>query len=285
VAAGGRLWHADGMSHAPHPDAGTDEPRAPTSEVWATLTDEQRQRVRATLVPIPRSQMPPVGDPHINAERIAESSLGGWFRRRGRRAYIGRGITVYYPGERRFAPDFFVVFDVPEGERITWVVDHEGRGLDFALEILFDGDRKKDLERNVEWFARLGIPEYFVFDARRVSLHGYRLGDRPGVYTPIIPQGGRWRAPHLGAELGLQNGRLRFYLDGALLPIADEIEAALEDALNEALLRAEEQARQTAQAQARAEEEARRAAAVQARADALESEVEALRAELARLKG
>lgn len=255
----------------PPPDAGTDEPMAPTSEVWATLNDAQRQRVLATLVPIPRSQMPPVGDPLINAERIAESSLGGWFRRRGRRAYIGRGITVYYPGERRFAPDFFVVFDAPEDERITWVVDHEGRGLDFALEILFDGDRKKDLDRNVEWFARLGVPEYFVFDARRVSLHGYRLGDRPGVYTPVIPQGGRWRAPHLGAELGLQNGRLRFSLDGALLPIADEIEAALEDALNEALLRAEEQARQTALAQARA--------------DALESEVEALRAELARLKG
>ena len=77
MAAGGRLWHDDAMSDAPPPDAGTDEPMAPTSEVWATLNDAQRQRVLATLVPIPRSQMPPVGDPHINAERIAESSLGG----------------------------------------------------------------------------------------------------------------------------------------------------------------------------------------------------------------
>lgn len=260
------------------------EPMAPPTEVWQQMTDAERRRVLATLTPIPEELMPPVGDPHINAERIAESSLGGWFRRRGRRAYIGRGITVYYPRERRFAPDFFVVFDVLEGERITWVVDHEGRGLDFALEILFDGDRKKDLERNVVWYARLGIPEYFVYDARKGSIHGWRLEPGRSVYTPVVPQGGRWRAPHLGAELGLEGGRLRFYLDGARLPIADEIEEALAAALDRALQRAEDEARRAEDEFRRAEDEARRAEDEARRADALAAEVAALRAELERLK-
>lgn len=245
---------------------------APPTEVWRRMTPEERARVLATLVPIPEEAMPPIGDPHIEAERVAESSVGGWFRRRGRRVYLGRSITVFYPDEPRFAPDFFVVFDVPEGQRMTWVVDQEGKGLDFVLEIHYGGDRKKDLERNVERYARLGIPEYFVYDARRQHIHGWHIGEWPGRYVPIVPQAGRWRAAHLGADLGLKDGRLRFYVDGALLPIADEIEAELSAALNHALERADEEAR-------RAEEQTARADELAARVAALEAELARLRAE------
>src|SRR5262245_19781158 len=118
------------MAIHPTPEEDPHGPIAPTEEAWARLTPEERARLVKTLTPIPEELMPPIGDQHINAERIAESSLGGWFRRRGRKAYIGRGITVYYPGHRRFAPDFFVVFDALEGERTTWVVSQEGKGLD-----------------------------------------------------------------------------------------------------------------------------------------------------------
>ncbi len=278
------------MADRTAPEAPSTEPRAPSTEVWRTLTVEQRARVIATLEPIPTEAMPPIGDPHIDAERLAESAVGGWLRRRGRRAYLGRSITVYYPDEPRFAPDFFVVFDVPEGQRMTWVVDHEGRGLDFVLEIHYGGDRKKDLERNVEWFARLGIPEYFVFDARARHIYGWQRGEH-GRYVPIVPQAGRWRAAHLGAELGLREGRLRFYVDGALLPIADEIEAELSAAMNDAMRRAEDEARRAEDEARRAEDEARRAeedarrAEEEAhRAEALALRVAALEAELARLR-
>jgi hypothetical protein len=57
----------------------------------------------------------------------AADALGNWFRAKRRRAYIGRGITVYYPERQRFAPDLFVVLDAEPGPRRTWVVNREGR--------------------------------------------------------------------------------------------------------------------------------------------------------------
>src|SRR5206468_6940193 len=51
----------------------------------------------------------------------------------------------------------------------------EGKGLDFVLEVLHRGDRKKDLVENVERYARLRIPEYFIYDRARQQINGYRL--------------------------------------------------------------------------------------------------------------
>ena len=65
------------------------------------------------------------------------------------------------------------------GERATvrdkWVVSAEGKGLDWVLEVHVGGDRKKDAERNVARYARLGIPEYFLYDGASNRLTAYRL--------------------------------------------------------------------------------------------------------------
>lgn len=261
-------------------------PLCPSRAAWDALTPAEREAWRTRLGPMPLEAQPPIGDPHIDAERLVEDAMGGWFKRRGRRAYIGRGVTVYYPEAPRFAPDFFVVLDAEPGQRTSWVVVHEGRGLDFVLEIHYAGDRQKDMIENVERYARLGIPEYFVFDVRRGTLRGWRLGDEPGAYVPLMPQRGRWLAPNLGVELGLVNGQLRFWVEGNLLPLREEIEDALAKALDTAIVRAEEEiaaARAATAAEAeRAAVEAERAAAEKTRADALEKELVALRAELAK---
>lgn len=252
-------------------EAAAQAPRAPTSAAWTAMTAAERDAVVATLGPMPRAGQPPVGDPHINAERIAEDSLDGWFRRRHIKAYIGRGLTVYYPDEPRFEPDLFVVFDVEPGERISWVVDREGRGLDFVLEILFAGDRKKDTVENVSRYARLGVPEYFVYDIKLGRINAWRLEPGRAEYTPIVGQHGRWRSEVLDLELGLVDGTLRFFVGPALLQLTREINASLGQALDAAMARAQ-------QAQEAAAEEAR----LRAEADA---EVARLRAELARLRG
>ena len=83
--------------------------------------------------------------------------------------YLACELPVYYPGERMFAPDVIAVMDVEPHSRMRWVVSAEGKGLDFALEVHVAGERRKDLERNVERFARLGIREYFLFDRGRLS--------------------------------------------------------------------------------------------------------------------
>jgi hypothetical protein len=89
-------------------------PTAPSQAAWDAMTPEARAAALAALGPMPDHEAsPPEGDWHIEAVRVSEDALDGQFQKRGRGVYIGRGITVYYPEERRFAPDLFVVPDVP----------------------------------------------------------------------------------------------------------------------------------------------------------------------------
>ncbi len=278
------------------PEAAThaDSPRAPSQAAWDAMTAAERAAVLERLGPMPDAEMsPPEGDWHIEAVRVSEDSLDSYFRKRDRGAYIGRGLTVYYPDERRFAPDLFVVLDVEQHKRSVWNVSHEGRGLDFVLEVHYGGRRRKDAEVNVARYARLGIPEYFMFDARRVVLHGWRLespNDR--VYTRIMPQDGRWAVRALGMELGLRDGQPRWYDGVGIVPLTRELNTELSLSLNDALERAQqaESERDVAEARANAEAERATAAAERAnaeaeRAAAAEAETARLRAELSRLRG
>jgi len=237
-------------------------PRAPSREAWARLTAEERRRVADALPcePQPGEFGAPPGDWHRHATEFAGDSLERYFRSRGRAAYVGRGLMVYYPDEPSIAPDVFVVLDVDPHWRDRWVTSAEGKGLDFALEVLRKGDPGKDLERNVEVYARLGIPEYFVLDLRKLQLHGWRLRDEAsGRYRRLVPQGGRFRSEVLDLDLALDGDRVRFYAGSAALPDAAELAQRLEQAVQvtaELVRAAEERAQQEA---ARAEQEAAKA--------------------------
>ena len=177
---------------------------------------------------------------------------------------------VYYPGEAGVAPDLFLVFDVADHDRNSYVVSAEGRPLDFVLEVISEGDAKKDLDRNVALYARLGIPEYFVLDLNRRRLHGFRLPEGASTYRQVMPQLGHIESEVLGLHLGLEGTRLRFYVGQAALPTARELRARIQASLDEVTesLRTEAQRAET-EAQ-RAETEARRAAEALARIAELE---------------
>lgn len=213
------------------------DPRAPPQDVWERLTPEERARILDSLPsewPVSESQ-PPEGDAHFEAKVRAREVLGGFFSRIGRKLYLGCELPVYYPGEAMFAPDVIAVMDVEPHERMRWAVSAEGRGLDLALEIHVAGDRRKDLERNVERFARLGIREYFLFDRRRLKLSGWRLaGEGRRVYQPIVPQQGFYLSEVLGLELQIEGERLRFYMGRAALPESEELISTLERMVGEA---------------------------------------------------
>jgi Uma2 family endonuclease len=188
--------------------------------------------------------MPPEGDRHRLPKARALEALDEFFRRIGRRVYLSSELPVYYPEERLFAPDLIAVVDVDPHERDRWVVSQEGKGKGLALEIILSGDAKKDLEENVERYARLGIPEYFIFDARSLRLLGYRLdpgaGDVANRYRPIVPQRGRWSSHVLGLDLALEDGRIRFYHGSAPLLEAAELIAKLESMTDDLVRRKEE---------------------------------------------
>lgn len=175
------------------------DPRAPDDATWALLTEDERRRVVASLpAEVPWELLPPEGDEHREAREKAVDALGRFFRTTGRRVYLSSEMGIFYPGEPRFAPDVLAVLDTDAHPRTSWVVQVEGRGLDFVLEVHVAGDLAKDITDNVEKYARLGIGEYFVFDKTHLRIHGYRLPpSQRGTVRPAAPTSGssrRWGA-------------------------------------------------------------------------------------------
>jgi Uma2 family endonuclease len=262
-----------------------EDPRAPAVEQWQQMTPDERARVVAMLpAEVPLDLLPNEGDPHRKATRGALDALDGFFRRSGRKIYLSSGLAVFYPGERRFAPDLLAVTDVEPHERSTWVVAAEGKGLDFVLEVHVAGDRRKDEKTNVERYARLGVHEYFYFDRTRLRLVCYRLPPPPPagtapvrVYQRVLPQAGRFSSEVLGLDLALDDTRLRFFAGNAPLEDADEMIARLGSMLDKVISGQEEAERLAEELAGKLTEEQR------LRADA-EKQLAEARAEIERLK-
>ena len=263
-----------------------EDPRAPPEEVWAAMSEEQRQAVVDSLPSeFPASEAaPPEGDLHTEAVYGARTALRRFFGKLGRSIYVGTNLPVYYPGRSMFSPDVIAVLDVPTHPRPSWIVSKEGKGLDFALEVIVLGHRRKDTARNLELYQKLGIGEYFIFDRPRLHLQGFRLRKGASQYEPIIPQHGQYASSVLGLTLSVNGERLRFSMGDAELPGADELIDRLEgfvDGLQERVAAAEARAEEEAR---RAEEEARRAEEQRRRGDEAEARLQAALAEIERLK-
>lgn len=266
------------------------DPRAPSVAEWERMSPAERARVVALLPSEDEAGLwPPEGDRHRKVKNQAVETLDDFFQRTGRKIYVSSELGIYYPGEPRFSPDLLAVLDVEAHERSSWVVTAEGKGLDLALEVYHAGDQAKDYDENVKRYARLGIHEYFIFDAGQCSLRGYRLAppSPPGarVYRPILAQGGRYCSEVLGLDLMVDGLKLRFFQATAPLLEGQELIAKLGSMLDEVLAHKAE-AEQRAQAEAeRAQAETSRAASLEQRLSEVEGKLAEAEAEIARLKG
>jgi Uma2 family endonuclease len=249
-------------------------PIAPTEDEWRALTPAERERLLVKVLDAlsdPGSAMSE-GRPHKKAKTRALDMLGLHFKAMGRVVYLAEEMAVLYPGEEVFSPDILAVLDVEQPEddaRMAWVVADEGKGLDLVLEVLHHGDRNKDLIENVERYARLGIPEYFVYDRAQQQIQGYRLAAAGARrYQRIGPQSGRYPSLVLGLDLSIQGGRLRFFqgmselfgsadLIGRLTGMVDDLGAKAEQATaiaEQATAKAEQATAKAEQATAKAEQ-------------------------------
>lgn len=192
------------MSALPLP-APPARPRMPDEASWAALSPDARERWldEAQSALVAEHRLSPEGRLHRGSKQRAHAALERWFSGMGRRVYLGveEGVIC------------------PETDRRRWVVREEGRGIDFVLEIIVHGDRRKDLVDNVSFYAALGIPEYVVYDRKRQKLYGFRL-PAPGArrYEPIPLQRGELSSAVLGLGLAIEGQRLRFRAAGATLP-------------------------------------------------------------------
>jgi Uma2 family endonuclease len=249
-------------SHATPLPAPRPVPVTPTVERWRAMTPREREQF---MVDVNEALSDPLivmseGRPHKKAKSKAIDMLGLHFRTLGKHVYLAEEMSVLYPGVPGFSPDVMAVLDVEEPEddqRMAWVVADEGRGLDWVLEVLWAGDRKKDLEDNVERYASLGIPEYFVYDQRRQRIVGHRLPPGGKRYQPILAQAGRYRSNVLGIDLALIDRSLRFFQGAAELYDTAHLILRLEGMVADLQERAEKSARDAEQATRDAEQATR----------------------------
>jgi Uma2 family endonuclease len=177
-------------------------------------------------------------------------------------------------------PDFFLVKDVDGTKpRESWVVwEEDGRYPDLVVEFISSSTRRKDVDKNVGFYAKVfRVPEYFWFDRRVGELVGYRLAG--SGYERIEPDARGWLwsevlGAYLGVWVGEYRGRVWSWLrlwdgDGNLVLTREEREAR-------------ERAR-AAEAEARAAEAEARAAEAEAQAQQERAERERLQAQLEQL--
>lgn len=266
--------------------------RAPPRAPWNRRAYARRSELREpSPLDFPTERAPPKWAPPFSTRIHAREALRRHFDRLRRRVFIGCELPVFYPGQPMFAPDLMAVMDVELHDRAHWTVSLEGKGPDFVLEILYLSHAGEDVPDNVRRYAELGIPEYFVFDRKRLRIRGYRLPTQGTIYEPIEPQAGVYSSGVLGLELGLDHERLRFFQGSAPLPEYEELVARLDGLLDQLLARndkeehrAREAERRWAAETDRAEEAERRLEEETARADEAEERLAAAEEEIGRLR-
>ncbi|HYV36997.1 MAG TPA: Uma2 family endonuclease [Gemmataceae bacterium] len=201
--------------------------------------------------------------------------------------------------KERGAPDVFVVFGRPKGERGSykqWV--EGGIAPHVTFEVRSPGNTDAIMEDKFEFYDQYGVEEYYIYDPDEVDLKGFLRKD--GELQPIEQMDG-WVSPLLGIRFDMSGPELviwnangeRFLTFNELV---DENERVLERAEQEQQLAAQERqraareqqnairAQQNAQQESqRAEQESQRAEQESQRAEQERKLREEARAEVERL--
>ena len=179
--------------------------------------------------------------------------------------YLGRSDTTLVTGERYVVPgpafvanesrypDLLIAFDVNPAAyeaRNGYVVSEQGKPPDFILEVASRHTASDDLAGKKDYYERLGVGEYWLFDSRGefygFTLRGYRLvGDRyqPIEVREISPGVFQGYSAALNVILRAEDGNLRWHdpATGEHIPTYHSQTARAETA--EARLEAERAAR------------------------------------------
>ena len=175
---------------------------------------------------------------------------------------------LWYPVEGepeiRQAPDVFVAFGRPRGDRGSYQQWKEGNlAPQVVFEILSPGNRYTEMVDKFDFYERHGVEEYYVYDPDENSLVVYRR--RGEVLRRVYPADG-FVSPRLGIRFQLTAPEMTVYRpDGRPFLMFDQLEAErvrAEEARRLAVERADqsEEARRLADEARRLAEEARRLA-------------------------
>ena len=127
---------------------------------------------------------------------------------------------AYVAGESRY-PDLLVAFDVNPADYAAsngYVVSQQGKPPDFVLEVASRRSARDDREGKKDYYERLQVGEYWLFDSvgqfYGFVLQGYRLergGYRPIPVPEISPGVFQGYSPALDLNLRAEDGYLGWH--------------------------------------------------------------------------
>ena len=142
--------------------------------------------------------------------------------------YVGGNMFVHYdPTNKRHSrgPDVFLVLDVDQRERKSWVVWQESmRFPDVIIELLSDTTREVDKgEKKILYERLFRTPEYYLYDPFSQEFVAYHLRD--GRYQELHLDASRTVSSGVtGLLLGIRDGWLRWLTaEGVMLPTPREL--------------------------------------------------------------
>ena len=175
-------------------------------------------------------------------------------------------------------PDLLIAFDVSAADYRAsngYIVSEQGKPPDFVLEVASESTAEADVGAKRDYYAELGIPEYWRFDETG-EFHGARLaGDRlvNGEYQPMVIEdlpGGVLQGYSAALNLNLR------WEDGQLVwhdPATRQRIVTLDDER----VRADSERQARLSEQARADNEQQQRIQAEARIQQLEAELDRLR--------
>lgn len=126
----------------------------------------------------------------------------------------------------RAAPDVYVAFGRPKGDRGSYQVWREGGVFpQVIVEVLSPGNRSEEMARRLLFYHRHGAEEYYVFDPDRVTLDVHLRGPRGRFRrTPVAAD---FVSPRLGVRFDLSGPDMAvFHPDGRPFRTFEELAAA-----------------------------------------------------------
>ncbi len=181
-------------------------------------------------------------------------SILEWLWRDKKDYFLGYNLTIYFSRDqlkhRDFrGPDLFLVKDVVQWARPSWVVWEEGgKYPNLIIELL--SESTADVDRGLKkilYQDRFRTPEYFWFSPTTLEFQGWRLSGHEYHAIETTDQGWCW-SEELELYLGVEARQLRyFHPTGELVPTPSEA------AINERI-RADQEKRRADQERHRAEQ-------------------------------
>lgn len=137
------------------------------------------------------------------------------FRYRDRKVYVGSDLLVYYTEgvPRDFVvPDGFVVLDCESRRRRNFKIWEEDRVPNAVFEFTSASTRRNDEYFKPRIYAKIGVPEYFIFDPHSEylspELQGFRLTEDLQYVDIEHDSNGRLPCQELGLTLESEQGEL-----------------------------------------------------------------------------